>query len=272
MPAKENQIVGLVRFSYISKGGFLHSSNPQEEQERKIFAQERMERRFQFFENLALRSLLQQNDQDFSCIFLVSKSLPKEYRERLEDLVAPLQGGIVMERPFMPQYRAIRACYDSLRDETYKYFTSFRLDDDDMLDVGFIERIRKMLPPVARVKNDGEPVVLAFNKGLFLEVGTKGNRIFDGCERTPLGIGTAMITPLKNSGKNIYSRNHRKLPAFFTTFSEVSTPTWIRTIHVDNDSIPEFTGTLDNHTETEINTQLTDRFGISRKELMLFKP
>lgn len=272
MPQKENQIVGLVRFSYISKGGFLHSSIPQEAQERKIFAEDRMERRFQFFEKLALRSLFHQNDSDFQCIFLISKNFPAEYRERLEALVAPLNGAIVMDRPFMPQYRAIRSCYDSLRNTDYKYFTSFRLDDDDMLDVNFIKRIREMLLPVAKIKNDGEPVVLAFNKGLFLEVSKKGNRIFDGCERTPLGIGTAMITPLKNSGKNIYSRNHRKLPAFFTTFSEMATPTWIRTVHTDNDSIPEFTGTLNNHTEEEVNAQLEDSFAISRAELMQFQP
>ena len=73
-----------------------------------IYASDRMERRFQLFEKLALRSLLQQNDQDFRCIFLITKSFPQDYRERLEKLVAPLQGGIVMEKPFMPQYRAIR--------------------------------------------------------------------------------------------------------------------------------------------------------------------
>jgi len=272
VPKHENQIVGLVRFSYISKGGFLHSSIPQEAQERKIFAPDRMERRFKFFETLAMRSLLHQNDQDFQCIFLISQSFPNEYRERLEALVAPLKGALVMDRPFSPQYRAIRSCYDSIRDKDYKYFTSFRLDDDDMLDTGFIGRIREMLPRAAMVKNDDKPVVLAFNKGLFLEVSKKGNRIFDGCERTPLGIGTAMITPLKNSGKNIYSRNHRKLPAFFTTFSEMTTPTWIRTIHVDNDSIPEFTGTLNNHTDDEVSAQLKDSFAINRAELVKFKP
>ena len=270
--SKENQIVGLMRFSFLSKGGFLHSSDPLDMQAEKIFSPERLERRFAFFEKLALRSLLNQTDKDFRFIVLISKSFPSEYKERLEHLLAPLQGAVLMEKPFMPQYRAIRSCYDTLRDEGYKQFTSFRLDDDDMLDVDFIARIRKFLPRAARVMDDSSPVVLAFNKGLFLEVSKHKNRIFDGCERTPLGIGTAMITPTNLSGKNVYSRNHRKIPAFFTTFSEQVSPTWIRTIHVDNDSIPEFTGTLNNHSEPEIDQMLEKHFSITRQELMAFKP
>jgi hypothetical protein len=268
----KNQIVGLVRFSYISKGGFAHSHDPQDDQERMIFDADRMERRFVLFEKLALRSLCAQTDQDFRCIFLISKSFPKHYRDRLEMLVSTLQGGVVMEKPFMPQFRAIRSCYDALRDETYPYFTSFRLDDDDMLDLDFIQRLRRLAVPAARIKDDGEPVVLAFNKGLYLEISDQENRIFDARERTPLSVGTAMITKTGNSGKNIYSRNHRKLPAFFNTYSEVSAPAWLRTIHQDNDSVPEFTGNKEEHSDAEIDAQLRDCFGISRAELMKIRP
>lgn len=270
--AQKNQIVGLVRFSYISKGGFAHSHDPQNDQERMIFDADRMERRFNLFEKLTMRSLLAQTDQDFRCIFLISKSIPSEYRMRLEMLVAPLQGAVVMQKPFMPQFRAIRSCYDALRDEMHPYFTTFRLDDDDMLDAGFIQRLRCLAVPAARVKNDGEPVVLAFNKGLYLEITKGGNRIFDACERTPLSVGTAMITKTGNCGKNIYSRNHRKLPVFFNTFSEVSESAWLRTIHRDNDSIPEFTGNKEEHTDAEIDIQLRDSFRISRAELMNVRP
>lgn len=269
---KENQIVGLVRFSYISKGGFAHSHDPQDEQERMIFDADRMERRFALFEKLTMRSLLAQTDQSFRCIFLISKSFPSEYHQRLQTLVAPLHGAVVMEKPFLPQFRAIRSCYDALRDETYPYFTTFRLDDDDMLDTGFIQRLRRLAVPAARVKDDGEPVVLAFNKGLYLEISDHGNRIFDASERTPLSVGTAMITKTGNTGKNIYSRNHRKLPAFFNTYSEVSEPAWLRTIHRDNDSVPEFTGNKEEHSNAEINRQLRDSFGISRAELLKIRP
>ena len=45
-----NQIIGCMRFSYISKGGFKHSHDTQEEQEAMIYDADRMERRFQLFE------------------------------------------------------------------------------------------------------------------------------------------------------------------------------------------------------------------------------
>ena len=263
-----NQVVGLVRFSYISKGGFAHSHERMEDQERLIYDPARLERRFCLFEKLALRGLLQQTDQDFRCIFLITKTFPKEYRERLETLVAPLAGAEVMDKPFMPQFRAIRACYDALRDEGSDYFTSFRLDDDDMLDREFIERVKRLSVPAAKVRDDGQPVVLAFNKGLYLEIGEHGNRIFDAVERTPLSVGTAMITPAKNAGKNVYSRNHRKLPAFFTVYSEVKTPSWLRTVHQDNDSEPEFTGNVGDHTDAEVDAQLNRGVGVTRGELM----
>ena len=72
-----NQIVGLVRFSYISKGGFAHSHDSQQEQEAMIYDTDRMERRFKLFEKLALPSLINQSDTDFQCIFLISKTFPK---------------------------------------------------------------------------------------------------------------------------------------------------------------------------------------------------
>ena len=41
----KNQIVGVMRFSYISKGGFAHSHDSQEDQEAMIYAPERMDLR-----------------------------------------------------------------------------------------------------------------------------------------------------------------------------------------------------------------------------------
>ena len=142
MTGDKNQIVGVMRFSYISKGGFAHSHDAQEDQEAMIYDADRMERRFQLFEDFALRSLKYQTDQDFKCVFLITTTFPKHYRERLEDLVAGWPPGVIIDKPFMPQFRAIRMCYEMMEDERCDWYTSFRLDDDDMLDMRFIERMR----------------------------------------------------------------------------------------------------------------------------------
>lgn len=265
-----NQVIGLVRFSYISKGGFAHSHDPMEAQEKLIYDPVRMERRFQLFEHFALRSLKHQTDQDFRCIFLITKTFPQSYRDRLEALVADWPGAVVMPQPFMPQFRAIRSCFEAVQDAGKDWVTTFRLDDDDMLDRFFVERVKRLAVPLAQVKGDG-PVVLAFNRGLYLDLTGKKNKVFDAVERTPMSVGTAMITPMMG-GKNVYSRNHRKLPAFFTTYSDIDAPSWLRTIHRDNDSVPEFTGNKDEAEVVEVDRQLAESFGVSRDWLMRFRP
>ena len=130
-----------------------------------IYAADRMERRFQLFEDFALRSLKYQTDQDFKCVFLITTAFPKHYRERLEDLVAGWPAGVIIDKPFMPQFRAIRMCYEMMEEDGCDWYTSFRLDDDDMLDQQFIERVRGRAVGAARVVDDGAPVVLSFNRG-----------------------------------------------------------------------------------------------------------
>ncbi|MEM6620120.1 MAG: glycosyltransferase, partial [Pseudomonadota bacterium] len=218
-----NQIIGLVRFSYISKGGFAHSHDPQQEQERFIYDPARLERRFSLFEKLCLPGLKYQSDQDFKVIFLITQSFPRLWRDRLEEAVAGWAPGLVMAKPFMPQFRAIRACYEETVREDVPFTTTFRLDDDDMLDRDFIARLKRVSLPLTGVKGDGAPVIISFNRGVYLEIGAKGNRIFDACERTPLSVGTGMITPT-GARENVYSRNHRKLAAFFTAYSDVDAP------------------------------------------------
>lgn len=265
----ENQIICCMRFSYISKGGFAHSHDPQEQQERLIYDPDRMERRFALFENFALKSLKQQTDQNFKCIFLITQTFPDHYRRRLEDLIGDWEPGIIISKPFMPQFRAIRACFEDVQSDGLKWVTTFRLDDDDMLDKRFVERVRRLAVPLAEVRGDGRPLIISFNKGVYLEVKEDGNRIFDACERTPLSVGAAMIT---HTGKreNIYSRNHRKLAAFFPAYSDVDEPSWLRTIHQDNDSVPEFTGVLDKREPEDVDQWLDDAFGVTREWLMDF--
>jgi hypothetical protein len=267
MAGDKNQIVGVMRFSYISKGGFAHSHDSQEDQERMIYAADRMERRFQLFEDFALRALKYQTDQNFKCIVLVTQTFPKPFRDRLEDLMAGWPAGQIVAKPFMPQFRAIKACYDEAQDPSCDWLTSFRLDDDDMLDFRFIERVKARAVKLAKVKDDGQPVVMSFNRGLYLKIGQQKNHIFDAVERTPLSVGAAMITPA-GAQANIYSRNHRKLPAFFTTYSDVDEASWLRTIHQDNDSNPEFTGETKLLDTAEVDVQLREGFGLKRSDLM----
>ena len=104
--------------------------------EARLYAPDRMERRFRMFEKLALPSLLAQTDDDFRMVFLIGRSLPDLWRDRLTDLIAPLRGARVVALPSMPHYKAIRRAFAMALPDTATHVTGFRLDDDDAMDGG----------------------------------------------------------------------------------------------------------------------------------------
>ena len=240
-PVFRNQIIGLVRFSYISRTGFKQQSADADDRKALIYAPDRMERRFRLFEQLTLPSLLAQSDRDFQTIFLVGRGFPATALERLQALIKPLVGAHVVEQPPMPQYRAIRRGFDRLRDRDHTHLTSFRLDDDDAIDRDHIARLRRWTGQLAGMLPADQPFVTGCNRGFFLKITPQGNSIVDVVEQLPLGIGLALTAPMV-SRENIYRRNHRALPQYYSTFGDAQVPAFIRTIHVDNDSRPYCSG------------------------------
>lgn len=242
METIKNQIVGLVRFSYPSKGGFVRADDTDEKElEAQLYDPDRLERRFALFEALTLPSLLAQQDDDFQTIFLIGKSLPDAARDRLSMAIAPLKGARIVALPPLFHYQATQRAYGFLRDDKCSHFTSFRLDDDDAIDIGFIARLRRTIAGLLPVAGLETPLIVGCNHGFFLERDPLGNRIYDVTERAPIGIGLAMTTAMLVT-ENIFRRNHRLLPQYYSTFTDAQTPAFIRTVHADNDSSPSNIG------------------------------
>lgn len=268
-PAADNQIIGLVRFSYLSRSGFTREFPDSEARQAYLNDPERLERRFRMFEALTLPSLQRQTDPAFQCLFLTGTGLAPAARQRLEALVATLPGGRVVALPPMHHYPATQRALALARDPVAAQVTSFRLDDDDALALDFIARLKRLAGPAAALGQGpgSAPVAVAFNSGLFLELGPGGNRIYPVLEKTPLGIGLALVAPAA-SDENIFARNHRLLPVFYNTYSTVDAPMFIRTVHADNDSTPHVTGRQPDITEAELDRILAERFGQTRAGLM----
>lgn len=261
-----NQIVGLVRFSYPSKGGFAKTEATTEEVEDKLYDPDRLARRFAMFEALTLPTLLAQTDQDFQTIFLIGRSLPATAKERLQDLISPLKGGVVVELAPLNHYFATQRAYGKLRDDTFSHFTSFRLDDDDAMDTGYIARLRSTIAALQSVTDPSRPIVYGANRGIFLERKPEGNQFFDVAEKLPLGIGLSLTVP-QDVTDNIFRRNHRHLPCYYTTFTDIDTPAFIRTVHSDNDSDPHASGIIRHMTDDQVETALDGRFPFSLEQL-----
>lgn len=261
-----NQIVGLIRFSYPARGGFSKSFDTVSQAEAFLYDAERLERRFQLFEKMCLPSLRRQSDPDFICLVLTGENLPAPARARIKAHLATLADGRLITLPAKPHYGAMKAALKQVDIEGATHRTTFRLDDDDALDTGFVARLKSTAQKVHGLAG-GEPVALSFNRGFYVRKSAAGNEVFDATERTPVSVGTALVAPAGHSD-NVYARNHRFLPQFFNTYSQMQTPAWIRTIHQDNDSDPFIQGLSDEMTTDAIAEVLKKNFAQTFDDLL----
>ena len=257
-----NQISLLIRFSYPAQSGFRAARAGIDEARALLYDPARLERRFRLFETLTLPSLLAQSHRDFTTILLVGKDMPRPARERLEALLAPLPGAQVIALPPLPMFGATRRAFDRVLDPAATHLTSVRLDDDDAISTDLVARLQALAPRAAALFGAQEPVVLSHQRGCFLELAPGGNRLYGVVERTPLGIGLAMVAPVARRD-TIYSRNHRLLGQFYNCVADAETPAFIRSVHRDNDADPHASGQVFDLPDSEAEALLRGRFAVS---------
>jgi hypothetical protein len=84
-------------------------------------------------------------------------------------------------------------------------------------------------------------VCIGHNRGLYLQMRDGVPLWSEVCERQPLGAGLMMVAPVA-SRENVFRRNHRLVPQFYTTLTDAEAVGWIRTVHSGNDSEAQPTG------------------------------
>lgn len=258
--------VGLLRFSVLTPTYYSERFKTLEETAAHIFSPERMELRFRLFEKLCLPSLVRQSDPDFDMVVLTAESMPERYLTRLLDLVEPLPNIHCLPVGTGNHYKLLQKGYNSVPAEECSHRILFRLDDDDAVDMNFIKRTKRLAEGLLRLQGPKTPFVIAYNRGFYLRSTGAEVEVFDACERAPLSTGTTLVAPV-GSGANPYRFNHRKLAQHFNTFSDISVPAFIRTIHGDNKSNPAQMGLTHKLTEAQIANQLEKHFGITMAEL-----
>jgi hypothetical protein len=103
--------------------------------------------------------------------------------------------------------------------------------------------------------------VIACNRGFYVRAQEGENEIFDACERAPLSTGTVLSAPV-GYPRNPYRYNHRALAQHYNTFSDISVPGFIRTIHGDNKSNPTQMGLTHKMKPEKIAKQIRSHFGV----------
>jgi hypothetical protein len=259
-------IKGVIRFAYPSDGGFANEFNSLTDHEAFLFDRARLERRFQLFEALTLRSLRNQTDPDYRVSVLTGEGLPHWALDRLNDGLADIPQADIVQLPRMNHYPATREAFERLPNEDASHVAGFRLDDDDAMHSETVAKIRKIAVGMSDLSDLANPFAIGFNRGFFLRLDNSGNTIAEVRERAPIGIGLTLVVPVAQRS-NIFRRNHRLLHQYYDCFTDASSPMFIRSVHVDNDSGAVSTGKSSNMSEREIDAALTSGFAIDLESL-----
>ncbi len=232
-----NQIVGVCRFSYLGDGGFNTSPKTREDQEALLYDQARMRRRFAFFETICLPSLAAQTDQEFTLVALIGDTMPYRFRRRLKDLMEPYPFLQVCTLEAAGPLNSTRRAFKRGWDRKSAFITGFRIDDDDAVANDYIERLRATADQLLSLGwADAEnPAVIAYHRGIYWDMNDPKTPFYDFKEIQPLGLASAMITPVETQA-NIYRWNHRRLAAYARCWIDPTDLMFVRTLHGDNDS------------------------------------
>jgi len=230
----ENQIVGITRFSIPSTDAFEVSKSSIEECEALLYAPDRLDQRFALFEQFCLPSLVEQTDTDFLALILIGQNLPKPYHDRLMGLIEPHDHICVVEVAPDKHFKMINKVVRHLPPLGFTHRTTFRLDDDDMVDTGYVARLRAQSAILAQISPD-EPVAVAYHLGYYLDISQDTPAIYEVKESLPLGLALSVTAPI-DWRSNIYAWNHRFVPKKCSTFTDLQTPSFIRTMHGWNDA------------------------------------
>ena len=229
------KMTGVIRFSVLTSDYYARRFPAQEDAAAHLFSPERMQLRFRMFEKLCLPSLARQSDADFRFVVLTSDQMPGDCLRRLEELLSPLDNSRLMAVPPGVHYQLLKEAYDMVPSEGESHFIRFRLDDDDAVDMDFVRRTKAIAQAMIPMQGEDTPFIIANNRGFYLKGRGQAAEIFDTCERAPLSVGTSLVGPAGNP-MNPYRFNHRKFPQHFNTFSDISAPYFLRSIHGDNKS------------------------------------
>jgi len=251
--------VGVLRFSVLTPTYYSERFDSLEKTAAHLFSPSRMELRFRLFEQLCLPSLTRQSDPDFDAVVLTAETMPPRYLDRLRALLDPLPNIHCRPVGTDKHYQLLKSGYNSVPTGDATHRALFRLDDDDAVDRDFIGRTKLIANALLRLQGPDIPSVIAYNRGFYVRGTPEGNEVFDACEYAPLSTGTTLVAPVDYAA-NPYRFNHRKMAQHYNTFSDISVPAFIRTIHGDNKSNPNQMGLTHKMKPRDINKKLRQHF------------
>lgn len=225
-----------MRYSYFGQSGWRSEASKQKE---ILFDPKRLAHRFNLLQTYAVRSLLDQEDQDFHFAMLTSEDLPKAHLKQVTEYIRDSFGdrGAVLARGDGPVFRhLIRHNRASFPEGST--MMQIVLDDDDALSVDFMARLKAEAAGFRdRLPDDTRRFFLSFSKGVSV-VYEKGQAVPQLYRRDVpyTNLGLALVSPIDDRA-NPYAVAHKKVARRFASlvYNDLQ-PYYLRVVHGANDS------------------------------------
>ena len=220
-------VAGLMRFSVVTQGnrGNFRATRKRElaEVAALILSPERLEARFAVFEAIPLRAFDAQTDQDFTLNIMFSALMPEAYQRRLTALAEPRPYiKLVAVTPDRRVDEVARSCVPEVGGRC----ASFRIDDDDALNPGYVADLR------AAATDDNVGKVVTLQNGVYLQP-EGGDLLVQDVVYPANAYGLAFVS---EDGTTIFDQGaHQKVRE--RPIAILRRPrAWIRTLHGGSDS------------------------------------
>lgn len=157
----------ITRFSIYDpqfRGFRLTKDYDQKEYEEHLFDKDRLNHKFDTFQNITFPSIIKQSSDDWKWLIYTSDRLPDEYMKRLRMLVKDYENiELITVRDFKEFFE---------KDLSYNYDNSFatvRIDDDDGLNNYFVEKLQQYSENVGSIVCFTEGTLVKYFKGRVVE-------------------------------------------------------------------------------------------------------
>ncbi|MCD9147451.1 putative rhamnosyl transferase [Pseudophaeobacter flagellatus] len=228
------QVIGLCRFSYPAIGGFQVEHDSIEDRIAFLYAEARLEERFQLLETIALPCLREQTDQDFELIVVIGDSLPTRHADRLRDLCADISQITIHVEPPRKQREVMKEILNAARRDPKAPCLQFRHDDDDAISVDFVERLRETITDCPGLVAKHRTLAVDFNRGYIAELGAKGIAATE--IHRPYYVAALGMYVKGNCPLTIMNYAHHKILRFMPTVTISDEPMFVRSHNGYNDS------------------------------------
>lgn len=253
------QLLGLCRFSHLGTPAFQQEHASLAERRAFLYDPARLERRWFWFENVALPALVAQTDPDFTLVVMTGPDLPEPYLGNLREL-AEIMPQMRLEL-MGPMETHLQACMAAIRphvDPAADVVGHFRHDDDDAVSVNYIALARSDFAFAEPLFRRAGRVSIDYSRGLVLKADATGLRVRPRIIHNATAALTIYLKP--DADRCAIHYPHWKLALSMPGLVLASQPQFVRVLHRDNDSGAVGAGYAWTMADDQLPGLLADRF------------